>query len=142
MARRPVALFLRDNRPYREVTASCIVLAILVAVPLKSQSDPPVTLQFGSATLRLGMSRAAVVSALSAYDVDDNVVRSKGGPPFDVVGTLAFDANNRLTFAARSWGPSDQQAGVEISESLFDALEHIHWSRSVSITTMLYGLLV
>ena len=50
---------------------------------------------------------------------------TKDGPPYNVLGNISFDARDRLSFVSRSWGPTDQQAGMPTGEAIFNALRQV-----------------
>jgi len=103
-------------------------LSIAFVMPVVSQQDEPPAdgLSIGSVALRLGMSKDTVLARLSgSYEVQSGFVRTKSGPPFDALGSIGFDNQDRLNFISRDWGPLDQQAGVPFAEALYSALSQV-----------------
>jgi hypothetical protein len=106
------------------------VTALLIAVPLQSQTSPPPAMPIGGIAVTLGMSKDELVARLGDSLVlqpsgTSFLVRSAEGPPYQLFGTIAFDSDGRLSYANRNWEPEADASGVAVVRSLRNALVQV-----------------
>lgn len=110
--------------------ASVISALVVTAFCGAAFMQTPTTIEFGGASLHLGVSEQQVEAAIgSSFRIQRqdspnfaswSVMAPTGDGGFYSVGSLAF-RDGRLTSVRRSWGPADQQAGVELAKALYGA---------------------
>jgi hypothetical protein len=112
---------------------TCVVglFSLLTSVRAGGQTvDHEGAIAVGGITLKLGMPQAEAISQLApAYELHHQenspgtwLVFSKGGPPFRVMGNIAF-RGARLTFVSRTWGATaGAQTGNTVAVALHTAL--------------------
>jgi len=94
----------------------------------------PATIQIGTGSLYLGMSERQVEAALpppfratkEAHDSFASWIITMQNPDghYSYVGSAAF-RNGRLYNVRRSWGPSDQEAGIPFANALYGAANQL-----------------
>ena len=107
------------------------LLFLTFAMPLQAQEqESDDRIQLGGIELTLGMPQEEALQKLaSVYDLNYRnpragwLVQRRGGPPFDVVGSVGF-TDNRLTFANAVWGPNNQTA-QDLATALSDAVRAV-----------------
>ena len=119
----------------RVALALCFV-SVVVFVQVLGQSDRNTPKQgsivFGSTVLSIGMPRDTVNSRLAqSYELqkvensDTWIVLSEhhegNQTTHDPVGTVAFK-DGKLDEVSKSWGPQDQQKGVDFAHSIYGAI--------------------
>ena len=104
-----------------------IALAAVLGVGLQTGTQVPApSITIGSAQLRLNMTRNEVLAALgSRYTLDEGMIRSTSGPPFEFPGSVIFSDSGRVRKVAKDWGPTDQQQAVPMAEALYGAFSQI-----------------
>jgi len=105
--------------------AAAVLFAASLPVAAAAQDSTDIAIE-GQA-LRLGMTRAAVDTALAGCcktdgSADSTFVYSKTGPPFRIVGALWF-VDGRLSRVRRDRAQSTDQQAVELALSLFRVID-------------------
>ncbi len=109
-----------------------IVAAMVIALSMPLSLDAQ---QIGSVSLSLGWQRQVVLQRLAKYyDVDaSGLVRSKKGPPREVLGSVGFE-DGRLTSVSRNWDLSRGGAETGIS-AIVSALSQLEGDLSCRVET-------
>ena|SRR2546422_3136678 len=114
--------------------AALLASAAIAFVCSGASSQNPATIQVGTAALYLGMPEPQVEAALSSTftiqkRTSDNfsswiITAPSINGQFSYIASLAL-RNGRLTSVRRSWGPSDQEAGIPLAKALYGAASQL-----------------
>jgi hypothetical protein len=77
--------------------------------------------------LRIGMSRGYTLQQLEGKykltqsDKDNWLIFSKDGPPYKLIGSVAFK-NNQVSWIGKDWGSFHEDAAVQFAKELYSVL--------------------
>jgi len=110
----------------RELTLTTF---LVLSVPVVAQQPARGSLAVGGIAVQLGMMEDDALKRFgSVYEVRNIsdqagqwLILRRGGPPFEVLGTLGF-TNRRLVFASRQWSSANSQDANTFANGIVDAL--------------------